>query len=30
MSRGFLHLLILILVVWIVYVHFIRKVPVKR
>lgn len=29
MSRGMLHLIIAALVIYVVYVHFIRKVPVR-
>ncbi len=30
MSRGTLHLIVLALVAYFVYVHFVRKVPVKK
>lgn len=29
MSRGMLHVIILGLIAWFAYVHFVRKVPVR-
>lgn len=30
MSRGTLHLILLVLIGWFAYVHFVRKVPFKQ